>query len=50
MKYNQSIIRESVVLTNFKKELISNIQMMIKNPEARNVYDIMTLQLLLEML
>jgi hypothetical protein len=33
-----------------KQELRSNIQMMIKNPEVRNLYNIRKLQLLLDTL
>ena len=50
IKYNKSIYREIIVTTNFKNELRSTIQMMIKNSEVRNLYDIMKLQLLLDTL
>ena len=50
IKYNKSIYREKLVTTNFKNELRSNIQMLIKNPEVRNLYDIMKLQLLFDTL
>ena len=50
IKYNKSIYREIIVTTNFKNELRSTIQMMIKNSEIRNLYDIMKLQLLLDTL
>ena len=50
IKYNKSIYREIIVTTNFKNELRSIIQMMIKNSEVRNLYDIMKLQLLLDTL
>jgi hypothetical protein len=45
IKYNKSIHREAIVITNFKNELRSNIQMMIKNPEVPDLY-IMKLELL----
>jgi hypothetical protein len=48
IKYNKSTYREAIVITNLKNELKSNIQMMIKNPEVRNLYNIRKLQLLLE--
>jgi hypothetical protein len=35
---------------NLKNEFRSNIQMMIKNPEVRNLYNIRKLQLLLDTL
>jgi hypothetical protein len=50
IKYNKSIYREAIVTTNFKNELRSNIQMMIRNPEVRNLYNIRKLQLLLDTL
>ena len=50
IKYNKSIYREKLVTTNFKNELRNNIHMLIKNPEVRNLYDIMKLQLLLDTL
>ena len=50
IKYNKSIYREAIVTTNFKNELRSNIQMMIKNPEVQNLYNIRKLQLLLDTL
>jgi hypothetical protein len=50
IKYNKSIYREAIVLTNFKNELRNNRQMMIKDPEIRNLYDIRKLQLLLVIL
>jgi hypothetical protein len=50
IKYNKSIYREAIVITNLKNELRSNIQMMIKNPEVRNLYNIRKLQLLLDTL
>ena len=50
IKYNKSIYREIIVTTNFKNELRSTIQMMIKNSEVRKLYDIMKLQLLLDTL
>jgi hypothetical protein len=50
IKYNKSIYREIIVTTNFINELRSTIQMMIKNSEVRNLYDIMKLQLLLDTL
>jgi hypothetical protein len=37
IKYNKSIYREAIVITNLKNELRSNIQMMIKNPEVQNL-------------
>ena len=46
--YNESIYREPIVTTNFKNELRNNIQMMIKNSEVRNLYDIMKLLLLMD--
>ena len=49
IKYNKSIHREAIVITNFKNELRSNIQMMIKNPEVPDLY-IMKLALLLNTL
>jgi hypothetical protein len=42
--------REVIVITNLKNELRSNIQMMIKNPEVRHLYNIRKLQLLLDTL
>ena len=45
--YNKGIYSEIIVTTN---ELRSIIQMMIKNSEVRNLYDIMKLQLLLDTL
>ena len=48
--YNKSTYREAIVITNLKNELRSNIQMMIKNPEVRNLYNIRKLQLLLDTL
>ena len=45
IKYNKSTYSEAIVITNLKKELRSNIQMMIKNPEVRNLYNIRKLQL-----
>ena len=50
IKYNKRIYREIIVTTHFKNELRSNIQMMIKNSEVWNLYDIMKLQLLLDTL
>ena len=50
IKYNKSTYREAIVITNLKNELRSNIQMMIKNPEVRNLYNIRKLQLLLDTL
>jgi hypothetical protein len=50
VKYNKSIYREAIVFKNLKNELRSNIQMMIKNPEVRNLYNIRKLQLLLDTL
>ena len=47
IKYNKSIYSEIIVTTN---ELRSIIQMMIKNSEVRNLYDIMKVQLLLDTL
>jgi hypothetical protein len=47
IKYNKGIYSEIIVTTN---ELRSIIQMMIKNSEGRNLYDIMKLQLLLDTL
>jgi hypothetical protein len=32
IKYNKSIYREAIVITNLKNELRSSIHMMIKNP------------------
>ena len=49
IKYNKSTYREAIVITNFKNELRSNIQMMIKNPEVPDLY-IMKLELLLDTL
>ena len=49
-KYNKSTYREAIVITNLKNELRSNIQMMIKNPEVRNLQNIRKLQLLLDTL
>ena len=49
IKYNKSIHREAIVIKNFKNELRSNIQMMIKNPEVPDLY-IMKLALLLNTL
>jgi hypothetical protein len=43
------LYREAIVITNFKNELRSNIQMMIKNPEVPDLY-IMKLALLLNTL
>jgi hypothetical protein len=43
IKYNKSIYREAIVITNLKNELRSNIQMMIKNPEVRNLHNIVFL-------
>ena len=43
IKYNKSTYREAIVITNLKNELRSNIQMMIKNAEVRNLYNIMKL-------
>ena len=40
IKYNKSTYREAIVITHLKNELRSNIQMMIKNPEVRNLYNI----------
>ena len=40
IKYNKSIYREAIVISNLKYELRSNIQMMIKNPEVRNLYNV----------
>ena len=50
IEYNKSTYREAIVITNLKNELRSNIQMMIKNPEVRNLYNIRKLQLLLDTL
>jgi hypothetical protein len=50
IKYNKSTYREAIVITNLKNELRSNIQMMIKNPEVRNLYNIRKVQLLLDTL
>jgi hypothetical protein len=50
IKYNNSTYREAIVITNLKDELRSNIQMMIENPEVRNLYNNMKLQLLLDTL
>ena len=50
IKYNKSTYREEIVITNLKNELRSKIQMMIKNPEVRNLYNIKKLQLLLDTL
>ena len=50
IKYDKNIYREAIVITNLKNELRSNIQMMIKNPEVRNLYNIRKLQLLLDTL
>ena len=50
IKYHKIIHREAIVTTNLKKELRSNIQMMIKNPQVRKLYNIMKLQLLLDTL
>jgi hypothetical protein len=50
IKYNKSIQREPIVTTHFKNELRININMRIKNPEVRNIYDIRKLQLLLDTL
>ena len=36
----KNIYREPIVTTNFKNELRSNVNMMIKNPEVRNLYNI----------
>jgi hypothetical protein len=36
----KNIHREPIVTTNFKNELRSNVNMMIKNPEGRNLYNI----------
>jgi hypothetical protein len=47
IKYKKCINSEIIVTTN---ELRSIIQMMIKNLEVRNLYDIMKLQLLLDTL
>ena len=47
IKYNKGIYSEIIVTTN---ELRSIIQMMIKNSEVPNLYDIMKLQLLLDTL
>ena len=38
IKYNKSTYREAIVITNLKKELRSNIQMMIKNPNNYFTY------------
>jgi len=43
IKYHKSIYREAIDITNLKNELRSNIQMTIKNPEVRNLYNIMKL-------
>ena len=43
IKYDQSIYREAIVIINFKNEIRSNIQIMIKNQEVRILYDIMKL-------
>ena len=40
IKYNKSTYREAIVITNLQNELRSNIQMEIKNPEVRNLYNI----------
>ena len=45
-----SLYREAIVIANLKNELRSSIHMRIKNPEVLNLYDIMKLQLLLDML
>jgi hypothetical protein len=50
IKYNKSIYREAIAITNLKNELRSNIQMMIKNQEVRNLYNSRKLQLLLDTL
>jgi hypothetical protein len=50
IKYNKSTYREAIVITNLKNELRSDIQMMIKNKEVRNLYNIRKLQLLLDTL
>jgi hypothetical protein len=50
IKYNKSTYREAIVIKKLKNELRSNIQMMIKNPEVRNLYNIRKLQLLLDTL
>ena len=50
IKYNKIIYREAIVVTNFKTELRNNIQMVNKNPEIRNLYNIRKLQLLLDTL
>ena len=50
IKYNKSIYREAIVITNLKNLFGSNIQMMNNNPEVRNLYNIMKLQLLLDTL
>ena len=50
IKYNKNIYREAIVITNLKNELGSNIQMMIKNSEVRNLNNIRKLQLLLDTL
>jgi hypothetical protein len=39
IKYYKRIQRESIVTTNFKNKLRSNIKMRIKNPEVRNLRD-----------
>ena len=36
----KNIYREPIVTTNFKNKLRSNVNMMIKNPEVRNLYNI----------
>ena len=38
IKYNKSTYREAIVITNLKKELRSNIQMIIKNPDNYFTY------------
>ena len=50
IKYNNSTYREAIVITYLKNELRSNIQMMIENPEVRNLCNIRKLQLLLDTL
>ena len=50
IKHNKGTYREAIVITNLKNELRSNIQMMIKDPEVRNLYNIRKLQLLLDTL
>ena len=50
IKYYQTMYRKAILITNLKNELRNSIHMRIKNPEVLNLYDIMKLQLLLDML